>query len=127
MKVGKRALSERPYMRAGSAEVDGEVFGTGDPSPTRKPDGALEDGTVTTPQSALLTAPLTRGAFGCGGRRRCGKGTGGFRDGGPVPYEEDGWCGRRMGFEVSLRKAATTSLPLGREYSQVERHRSLSP
>ena len=26
--------------------------------------GALEEGTVTTPQSALLTAPLTRGALG---------------------------------------------------------------
>ena len=32
----RRAIDDRPYMRAGGAEVDGEVFGTGDPSPTKK-------------------------------------------------------------------------------------------
>ena len=52
-----RAIDDRPYIHAGGAVVDGEM---------------------TTPQSASLSAPLTRGAFGVRRKTevRCGCGGG---------------------------------------------------
>ena len=49
----RRAIDDRPYMHAGGAVMEGEVFGTGNPSPTRRMGGARLDGEVTIPQSKI--------------------------------------------------------------------------
>ena len=96
-------------MRAGGAEVEGEVFGTGDPSPTGKAEGAAGEWEVdylSVKNRRFLPPPLTRGGKGAeedGGAVRGWRG--GFWDVGASPtgrmggaeQDEGGWETKEAG------------------------------